>query len=564
MLLLTLKQNTMKKATFLILLSTSVCTLKVQAQYNHTFDFPAFSVNSQLPLKSIAVPSSEKGIVTVNTINEPSSTANYTDILLTRMDGNGFPIFQYRYGLPNTNEIASAVIETGDKGYIIIGSQDNIYNPGQKVTLIFKIDGLGNMVWKNIYYNEYKIINPKAITRTIGTNEQYIVTGNSDNKYLFALRIDNNGNLLWFKQYIDMQVPNVYDDPSVICQVKNTYAIAGTRNAIGSFTKKDLFMITIDDLGNISPYGYRAYDVDRLNNHTPAMQYLKDEGEFVLSFTTDTAYYNSKTQPSILKVKYDLLGLWSKVYVSPIFYYRAGAHSVYKGVDGFDIGGQMMEKTKISHPLFLNVKSDGTPINLYWYNKGENLNSTYMAYDEKYKYYELHNYDKNRMSIIQTDINGYQECAIKDGFKYLTIDPRTIGYAYKAMDKGKFITTKLEIDKINSDIKVCGGSFAQSINTKIGDVNEQAFAVQLSSNLLSAANNILEIAITTESTAISDISVKIYSAGSGQQVYLEKQSTTANSHTDIHINTSTFVPGMYILNIVNNVGQICNYKLLKY
>lgn len=554
----------MKKILLSILLLTGVCALKVQAQYNHTFYYPAFSVTSQLPLKSIAVPSTEKGMVTVNTINETNTTANYTDILLTRMDGNGFPMFQYRYGLSGINEAASAVIETDDKGYIVIGSQDNIYTPWQKVTLIFKIDGMGNIVWKNIYYNEYKIINPRAITRTFGINEQYIITGNSDNKYLFALRIDNNGNLLWFKEYVDMQVPNVYDDPTVVCQVKNTYAIAGTRNAIGSFTKKDLFMITIDDLGNISPYGYRAYDLDRRNNHTPAMQYLKDEGQFVLSFTTDTAFYNSKTQPSILKVKYNQLALWSKVYVSPIFYYRAAAHSVYKGVDGFDIGGQMMEKTNISHPLFLNVKSNGVPINLYWYNKDENMNSTYMAYDEKYKSYELHNYYKNNMSVIQTDINGYQECAIKNGFKYLTIDPKTIGYAYKAIDKGKFIKTKLEFEKVESDIKICGSLLVEPISTGISDVSEEALAIQLSTNILSAGNNMLKIGITTGNSPVNNISVKIYSVGSGQQVYLEKQSTTANSHTDIHINTSNFATGMYILNVMNNAGQISNYKLIKY
>jgi len=127
--------------------------------------------------------------------------ASQTDILLTKTDTLGLPIWQKIYGGFNA-DVGKAIIELADSSIVFIG-YSNSYGSGGYDALIIKTDKNGNLLWRRTYGGlDWDF--GYSINKTIDGN--LIICGATysfgrGNKDGFILKMDLNGNFLWSRVY---------------------------------------------------------------------------------------------------------------------------------------------------------------------------------------------------------------------------------------------------------------------------------------------------------------------------------------------------------------------------
>lgn len=138
----------------------------------------------------------------------------WRQIYVVRTDKDGNLKWQREYGSFSLNDNGRDIVETPEGDFICSGYVRYPYiTPGFFVRgVVMKIDSLGKVLWikeysKNEYYQAFIEIN-----RTLDgnylisgdyTNNRYILTNDPNGAGGILLKIDGNGNDLWFKQYGD-------------------------------------------------------------------------------------------------------------------------------------------------------------------------------------------------------------------------------------------------------------------------------------------------------------------------------------------------------------------------
>lgn len=127
------------------------------------------------------------------------------DIYLIKTDANGNEQWTKSFGGPE-DDIASSVLQTGDGGYIIVGTTGAIYASRSHTNVyLVKTDSAGNAVWTKTL-GESLINSGNAIQQT--GDGGYLVTGttfdSSSGPYgTYTARIDQQGNLQWARTFKD-------------------------------------------------------------------------------------------------------------------------------------------------------------------------------------------------------------------------------------------------------------------------------------------------------------------------------------------------------------------------
>jgi len=87
------------------------------------------------------------GYIIATTIARPQYN---DDVLLIKTDANGDTLWIRAHGTPSTKEISSSIEQLNDKGYILAGATNNLYNNGS--TYIVRTDSLGHTASKCFEY----------------------------------------------------------------------------------------------------------------------------------------------------------------------------------------------------------------------------------------------------------------------------------------------------------------------------------------------------------------------------------------------------------------------------
>jgi predicted secreted protein len=164
------------------------------------------------------------------------------------------------FGGPGDDE-ASAVIQTSDGGYAIIGSE-NSFGAGSYDAWLVKTDSLGNILWNKTYGG-------------VGDDEANSIIQTSDGGYAIAgytntssssgtddgwlVKTDASGNMLWNKTYGGSGMDYLY---SVVQTSDGGYALAG---ATTSFSAGGIhfWLVRVDSKGNMlwnQTYGGKGND----------------------------------------------------------------------------------------------------------------------------------------------------------------------------------------------------------------------------------------------------------------------------------------------------------------
>ncbi|MGC8748873.1 MAG: hypothetical protein ACP5RR_08370 [Candidatus Kapaibacteriota bacterium] len=188
--------------------------------------------------------------------------AGSTDILLLKVDLEGRILWQKAYGTYDDNAIAS-VIPTPDGGYLV-GGWSYLGTGRSHDATIFKTDRDGNLLWSK-HYGTKNYEGIKDMIPTYDGNYIFVaMTSSEETQFdIWLVKIDTLGNIIWEKSYGG----NGNDIPSTILNFDGFYYIIGYSNSFSSDGKNDMFLLVVDDFGNIQwAYNYpNAYSTTIIN-----------------------------------------------------------------------------------------------------------------------------------------------------------------------------------------------------------------------------------------------------------------------------------------------------------
>jgi len=130
------------------------------------------------------------------------STESYgngaTDVWLLKTDDTGDTLWTKTYGGSGA-DVAHEVLQTSDSGYVLVGTTSSFSNGTQ--VYVIKTNGDGDSVWTKTYGEMYDD-SGWSILQT--SDMGYIICGQNSAqyyKYVYLIKTDENGEPVWFQTY---------------------------------------------------------------------------------------------------------------------------------------------------------------------------------------------------------------------------------------------------------------------------------------------------------------------------------------------------------------------------
>ena len=191
-----------------------------------------------------------------------------SDIWAVKVDANGSKVWEKSYG-GSSVEFGSSIARTPDGNFVIAAQSkstdgDISSNKGGSDLFVFKIDGSGNILWKKTYggtQGEYVYSNTHIAATSDGgcviaagtISNDGDVSGNHGDEDLWAIKLDQNGTVLWSKTFGG----TLREEASgIVASPDGGFVIAGGAESIdGDVTNNhpvtgDVWLVKIDANGN--------------------------------------------------------------------------------------------------------------------------------------------------------------------------------------------------------------------------------------------------------------------------------------------------------------------------
>ncbi len=262
-----------------------------------------------------------------------ASNKGIYDIWVLRLNSNGDKLWSKTFGSSSADN-AYDIIETSDKGFIIVGSLGMNDGDAASTTIkgsndawIIKLDASGNMIWQKTYGTSKS---DYASTITQISNNSYILCGrasaadgdltmNNGSADMWVFKINNTGSLIWSKNFggSKTEIAN--------CVLKNSSGdllIGAASNSYdydvsGNYGDDDYWLIKLDTNGN--KYWQKNYG--GTNSDLLSSIVESKEGGYLLlgnsiSNDNDATGLHGSLYPDILAVKINDTGKveWHKMY----------------------------------------------------------------------------------------------------------------------------------------------------------------------------------------------------------------------------------------------------------
>jgi hypothetical protein len=204
-----------------------------------------------------------------NDINVSGNHGN-TDAWIVKLDSIGNILWNKCYGGSN-NEAAQSIYQTFDGGYIVAGFSDSndgdlTLNQGGTDYWIFKLDGLGNLIWQKSFGGS---IEDKAWSIHQTSDGGYIiggetnsingdVSGNHGNLDYWIIKLNESGDTVQWKKTFGgsgedrlFSIKQTFDDGYIVAGESSSIDgdVLGNHNVSGSTS--DFWIVKLDSLGNI-------------------------------------------------------------------------------------------------------------------------------------------------------------------------------------------------------------------------------------------------------------------------------------------------------------------------
>lgn len=262
--------------------------------------------------------------------NDVTENAGFQDVWLLKLDALGNIVWQKSFGFSGTDQ-GFSVLQTSDSGYLISGILDVTASGGQGNKRLkhaggdywaLKLDQNGNLLWRNYFGGT----NTDTCYDAIETNDGYVLIGSSDSNDVdinnnkgsydyWMVKIDLMGQLVWEKSLGGNEIETAY-------QILNTsdgnFILVGeTRSSDQDVSLQnggaDAWIIKLNPNGGIlweRSYGGSAFDVAR------SITIAQDGGYLIAgssrSQDIDVAENKGQNDAWVFKIASDGKLLWEK------------------------------------------------------------------------------------------------------------------------------------------------------------------------------------------------------------------------------------------------------------
>ena len=220
---------------------------------------------------------------------------------LCKFDAIGDTIWHNLYGIQNYHpEYIGKVIENTDGSYTV--ASNDALTQGNYVLYMYKTDANGLLIWEQHYNQPQSVATDIAHTSDGG----YIMVGMknmSGSVKIVLIKTDALGNQQWLKIY-DGNGAGAYKAYSVRQTSDGGYIVGGAK--VSSFyTRKNMYLIKTDELGEIYSNTLQGYVYDDINTNCTL-----DTGEYhlanrIIEVAGSQSYWTSTNQDGYYWVRVD-------------------------------------------------------------------------------------------------------------------------------------------------------------------------------------------------------------------------------------------------------------------
>ena len=260
------------------------------------------------------------------------------DILLVKVDENGFGLWEKSFGGSN-NEEGYAVKQCMDGGFILAGYSTS-YGAAADIYVV-KTDPYGIKEWDKVYGGNnldraYEIIETHdGHFIIVGvTNSPGISHGNDD---IWLQKIDGQGNTVWRNAYgesnheVGYDVVELPDGGFLVLGYKNFYDVSG----------KDIYLIRTDSVGTI--VWAKTYGSSMVFDEIGYSIHEAYPSGYLICASTNSRD-NGWFDPQVIKIDYDGNMQWSAIYNG-----SGRSHTRWVATPTYDGGAAIIGTTTYYH-----------------------------------------------------------------------------------------------------------------------------------------------------------------------------------------------------------------------
>jgi len=189
--------------------------------------------------EAIAVAESDGDIIVVG--HTYSFGAGSSDVLVVKLDENGNILWQRAYGGSGFDEAWGVAV--ADNGDIIVVGYSESFGSGIYDVWVLRLDGSGNIIWQKAYGEAGADF---AHDVAVADNGDIVVVGQTSGS-LLVLRLDGQGNVKWQKAYSGASDDLAY---GVVIADNGDIIVAGRSNSFGN-SSDYIWVLRLDENGNI-------------------------------------------------------------------------------------------------------------------------------------------------------------------------------------------------------------------------------------------------------------------------------------------------------------------------
>jgi len=227
-----------------------------------------------------------------------------TDIQLVKTNRNGKLVWSRYYGVRGNdkNDWATSCINTGDGGFIVVGST-TVGNSLPDI-YVLKVDVDGEVVWEKRHGGD-GVDTARAITSSgdgfviAGTTTSYGEEDPQTGIDVCLLKIDSQGEIVWEKRY----PTETGDVVKAITSTGDGYLLVG-KTVSNGWEGTDILVMKVDKNGE--PEWRRTYGGDSWDEATSVKESLY--GGYIISGGTDRSWTPGEKTTGIYVIKIDLTG----------------------------------------------------------------------------------------------------------------------------------------------------------------------------------------------------------------------------------------------------------------
>jgi len=286
------------------------------------------------------------GYIICGTTYSFNDGSGYGDVYVIKTDSLGDILWTRTYG-GSIHDGGKSICQTKDSCYVITGVADSHGGFDGRVYL-FKINLSGDPLWEKKYGNPNTVSRGRSVKQT--TDGGYIVVGltwlSFDSLFLvYLIKTDSLGNFRWSRKYGGI---GTEDGFSVQQMVDGGYIIAGFTTSFGH-GEQDVYFIRTDLLGDT--LWTRAYG--GMQNDCANEVQITTDGGYVIVGSTNS--FSSRSQVYVIRCDSQGDTLWTRTYRSPGN--SIGQSIKQCSVGGFIIAGMTRSLKKGDQDIYI-IKTD--------------------------------------------------------------------------------------------------------------------------------------------------------------------------------------------------------------